>query len=82
MIKLIKQVICDYCCCAIDYIDKKSSNKEVKMIVKKAGAIVEGNKIFCSNECKKKYKNLMKKMDDYAKQIKEEYGRTKKDSRV
>ena len=48
------------------------------MIVKKTGAIVEGSSIFCCNECKKKYKNLMKKMDRWAKQILEEEMRDEK----
>ena len=53
----IKQVLCDNCSCAIDYLDINTPDSEVKRIVKNGGAIVEKNGlIFCSDDCQKEYK--------------------------
>lgn len=78
MIELLKVIICDNCSSAIDYLDGNLSDKEIKKTIKKKGAIVEGKRIFCSNECKKQYKNLMKKMDRWAKQILKETNNEKR----
>lgn len=58
-IKKIKQVICDNCNCAIDYLDIDTPDSEIKRIVKNGGAII-GQKglIFCNEECKKEYKKI------------------------
>ena len=62
-IKKIKQVICDNCNCAIDYLNIDTPDSEIKWcynrIIKNGGAIVEKKGlIFCNEECKKEYKKI------------------------
>ena len=55
----IKQVICDNCNCAIDYLNINTSDSEIRRIVKNGGAIVEKKGlIFCNEECRKEYKKV------------------------
>lgn len=48
----VKQVICDWCGCAIDYLDASLSDSEIKKIIKLNGAIVTKNGIYCCKQCK------------------------------
>ena len=65
----IKQVICDWCNCAIDYLDVSLSNKEIKDIVKKNGAIVKRNgNIFCCKQCSKNMDKQDKAVKKYLKE--------------
>lgn len=58
-IKKIKQVICDNCSCAIDYLNIDTPDSEIRRIIKNGGAIVEKKGlIFCSEECQKEYKKI------------------------
>lgn len=58
-IKKMKQVICDNCSCAIDYLNIDTPDSEIRKIVKNGGAIVEKKGlIFCSEECRKEYKKI------------------------